>query len=110
MTARHRMPYMRTRTHWFSATIVLASMLTVGTGPAAGSQRNEARRILDDTGVKGGLIVHIGCGDGKLTAALHANDGFLVHGLDTDPGNIDQAREHVRSLKLYGKVFCLDKQ
>lgn len=104
MTALHRMPHDRTRTHWFSATIVLALMLTVGTGPAAGSQRNEARRILDDTGVKGGLIVHIGCGDGKLTAALRADDGFLVHGLDTDADDVEQAREHIRSLKLYGKV------
>ena len=52
----------------------------VGAGPAD----EEARRILDATGIKGGLIVHLGCGDGKLTAALHVNDGCLVHGLDAD--------------------------
>ena len=28
----------------------------------------QAKRILDATGVKGGIIVHLGCGDGKLTA------------------------------------------
>ncbi len=32
-----------------------------------------AREILDATGVRGGLVVHLGCGDGKLAAALRAN-------------------------------------
>jgi len=48
--------------------------------------------------------MHVGCGDGKLTAALHANDSFLVHGLDADAANIERARKHLRSLGLYGKV------
>ena len=48
--------------------------------------------------------VHVGCGDGKLTAALRAGDGFLVHGLDTDVKNVAKAREHIRSRGLCGKV------
>jgi hypothetical protein len=64
----------------------------------------EAVQILDDTNVKGGLIVHIGCGDGKLTAALRASDSFLVHGLDVNPENVQKAREYIRSVGLYGKV------
>jgi len=64
----------------------------------------QARQILDASGVKGGLVVHIGCGDGKLTAALRANDSYLVHGLDTDAANIEKAREHIHALGLYGKV------
>ena len=63
-----------------------------------------ARQILAATGVRGGLIVHVGCGDGTLTAALRANDGTLVHGLDADPANVEKARAHIRSLGLYGKV------
>jgi len=47
-----------------------------------------ARKILSETGVKGGLVVHLGCGDGKLTAALRANDSYLVQGLDADEGNV----------------------
>lgn len=65
---------------------------------------DQAQPILDATGVKGGLIVHIGCGDGKLTAALHANDRYLVCGLDEDASVVDRAREHIQSLGLYGKV------
>ena len=34
--------------------------------------KREARKILSETGIKGGLVVHLGCGDGKLTAALRA--------------------------------------
>jgi outer membrane protein assembly factor BamB/ubiquinone/menaquinone biosynthesis C-methylase UbiE len=66
--------------------------------------QEQARGILDHTGVKGGLIVHVGCSDGKLTAALRASDSYLVHGLDADARNIERAREHIRSLGLYGKV------
>ncbi|NQT50848.1 class I SAM-dependent methyltransferase, partial [bacterium] len=64
----------------------------------------QAQRILKATGVKGGLIVHLGCGDGKLTAALRADARYLVHGLDRDPANVAKAREHIRALGLYGPV------
>ena len=78
----------------------------------SGGYDQKARQILDTTGIKGGLIVHIGCGDGKLTAALRANDspardpfrGYIVHGLDTEAKNVAKAREHINSLDLYGPV------
>ena len=70
----------------------------------AGVAAEGAADILTAAGVKGGLVVHLGCGDGKLTAALRASDSYLVHGLDADPANVAAARRHVRSLGLYGKV------
>lgn len=70
----------------------------------AAAQAQDAGRILASAGVKGGLIVHIGCGDGKLTAALRVNDSYLVHGLDTGAGNVAKARRHVQSLGMYGNV------
>ena len=63
-----------------------------------------AAEIYIAAGVKGGLIVHAGCGDGKLTAALRKNDSYLVHGLDINAANVEQARKHIKSLGLYGKV------
>lgn len=63
-----------------------------------------AAQVLDATGVRGGLVVHVGCGDGKLTAAFGRSDGLLVHGLDRSEENVAAAREHVRALGLYGKV------
>jgi len=67
-------------------------------------QADQAKDILEATGVKGGLIVHVGCGDGKLTVALRAGDGYLVQGLDRDAGNVKQTRKHIGSLGLYGSV------
>ena len=84
----------------------LAILVVMGSAAAetcAASQK-AAGQIFDATGVKGGLVVHLGCGDGKLTAALGANDSYTVHGLDTDPANVAKAREHVRSAGLYGRV------
>ena len=64
----------------------------------------KAKQILDATNVKGGLIVHLGCGDGKLTAALRASESYLVHGLDSDGQAVRGAREHIRKLGVYGPV------
>lgn len=55
-------------------------------------------------GITGGLVVHVGCGNGAETAALWQGDAYLVHGLDTDPNMVAAARETVRSKGLYGKV------
>lgn len=68
------------------------------------AQDKQARKILDATGIKGGLIVHIGCGDGRLTAALHFNNRYLVHGLDKNITNIEQARKYIKSIGIYGYV------
>jgi len=89
----------------------LAIVLSVcASSPAASenAQRSAdqalARKILEATGVKGGLVVHLGCGEGKLTAALRASGSYLVHGVDTDAEKVQQARRFLRSLGLYGDV------
>ncbi len=56
------------------------------------------------TGVTGGLVVHVGCGDGEETVRLRLDDRFLVHGLDTDPGKIRFARRTLRKRGEYGTV------
>ncbi|MDH4239105.1 MAG: PQQ-binding-like beta-propeller repeat protein [Phycisphaerae bacterium] len=97
---------MKTKLWFFGGLALLLSisnMLLVVEAETSGYDR-KARQIIDATGVKGGLIVHIGCGDGKLTAALGAGESYLIHGLDTDPEKIQQARQYIRSLKEYGKV------
>jgi len=74
-------------------------------GTAAGqTPEGVAKGILEATGVKGGLIVHLGCGDGKVTAALHASNAYLVHGIDTDADHVAQARRHIHERGLYGPV------
>jgi len=63
-----------------------------------------AEEILAETGTSGGLVVHLGCGDGRVTAALGVGDGFLVHGLDTDPKQVAVARKTIREAGVYGRV------
>ena len=68
---------------------VVGGLVLSGLAPGSGraDEREEAGRILAATGVKGGLVVHLGCGDGKLTAALRASDRYLVHGLGAAADN-----------------------
>ena len=88
----------------FVAVMSLAGLLMQGSETAQAAVAEDARQILDATGARGGLIVHLGCGDGQLTTALHASESFLVHGLDADATNVAKARERFRSLGLLGKV------
>ncbi|MHC4405399.1 MAG: outer membrane protein assembly factor BamB family protein [Planctomycetota bacterium] len=85
------------------AALALAAIV-LPAGGAAADDRAVAKRILEESGVKGGLVVHLGCGDGRLTAALGADDRYLVHGLDVDAADVDKARDHVRASGRYGRV------
>ena len=93
----------RTRALFITLSYLLIILLTAS-ATIARQVEQEAKDILDATGVKGGLVVHIGCGDGHLTAALRANDSYIVQGLDKDAESVRDAREYIRSLGLYGKV------
>ena len=74
---------------------------TQGSDAAA---QNQSPSIFSAVGVEGGLVVHLDCGDGRLTAAFRQDESYVVHGLDTDPACVDEARKHIRSLGLYGPV------
>ncbi|MDP6045673.1 MAG: class I SAM-dependent methyltransferase, partial [Phycisphaerae bacterium] len=60
--------------------------------------------ILKSAGVQGGLVVHVGCGTGEVTADLVPNAGFVVRGLDSDAANISKARKCIADKGLYGRV------
>ena len=103
--------YSRRNGTWALAVLLAACMLPGGraaaqTGlasvvlKASGSESD----ILKTTGVKGGVVVLLGCDDPKLAVALRASDSFLVHGLDTDPATVEKARRHVASSGLYGDI------
>ena len=79
--------------------LIAVCLFVTGVGNGQNGQE-----ILKATGVRGGLIVHIGCGNGRLTAALRDNERYIVHALDTDANNVEKAREYIQSLGLYGAV------
>ena len=82
-------------------TVLLA--LLIGNAVTA-TEREKARAILAATGVRGGIVVHIGAGDGALTAALAESDSITVHGLEPDAALVEKARELIRARGLYGRV------
>ncbi len=90
------------------ARLILAFYFCTLTFPLASAQPPDAGRrakeILNASGITGGLVVQIGCGDGKLTAALRAGENHLVHGLDTNAQAVQAAREYIRKLGVYGPV------
>ncbi|MFO7776161.1 MAG: PQQ-binding-like beta-propeller repeat protein [Candidatus Hydrogenedentota bacterium] len=67
-------------------------------------QAEEAQQILAASGVQGGIAVHVGCGDGALTAALGEDPRFLVHGLDTNPARVSATRALLHGRGVYGPV------
>ena len=71
---------------------------------SAESHAKRARAILTAADVKGGLVVLVGCEDGRLAAALGANDRFVVQGLSEEVRTVAAAREHVKSAGKYGHV------
>jgi outer membrane protein assembly factor BamB len=82
----------------------LVFVLAVTMMTAALSIAETGREIINVSGIKGGLVVHLGCGDGKLTAGLRINDRYLVHGLDGNAENIHKARNRISQLGLYGAI------
>ena len=75
-----------------------------GTQLSASNPKDMANSILSESGINGGLIVHINCGDGTLTEALKKNDTYIVHGLDSNQKNITKAREYIFSKGEYGPI------
>jgi 2-polyprenyl-3-methyl-5-hydroxy-6-metoxy-1,4-benzoquinol methylase len=57
------------------------------------SPAEQAKAIFEKSGIQGGLVVHLNCGNGTLTEALKANDSYLVQGLDPSDENVLNARE-----------------
>ena len=79
-----------------------ALLALLATSPGRAGQ--SAVEMVKDSGIRGGGGVHVGCGDGKLTASLRVDDSLVVQGLDRDPANAERARQHFHSLGLGGHL------
>jgi len=88
------------------AGVLAAALLAACTaGEAAGAPAAEqAQAMLEASGFAGGVIVHVGCAEGHVTAALGAADRAVVQGLATDAATVAKARAYFRSKGLGGTV------
>ncbi|MBE3099143.1 MAG: PQQ-binding-like beta-propeller repeat protein [Planctomycetes bacterium] len=63
-----------------------------------------AKDALTASGFKGGLIVHLGCGDAERTLQLRTGDNCIIQGLDTSAEKVGAARARIAAAGLYGEV------
>jgi SAM-dependent methyltransferase len=84
----------------------LLGMLHLAAAAIGGTLPAEATldQLLEDSRIPGGLIVHVGCADGRRTAVLVRQASDRVQGLDSDPAMIALARQHALSLDLDGRL------
>ncbi len=87
-----------------AATLSLAVCLLCPASWVSADSIEDAKQILDQSGVSAGFMVHLGTGNGELTAALRQQDSIQVHGLSRDPAAVSQARKYVHSTGHYGDV------
>ena len=87
-----------------AAAAILLIVAISGAGCSQGTPENQAAVILEKSGVLGGIIVHIDCGNGVLTEKLKASDSYLVQGLDPEAENVQKAREYIASRQEYGPI------
>jgi outer membrane protein assembly factor BamB len=91
---------------WLGA-LVLGMLVTAWDVPAAsegGHAADAARHILTESNIRTGVIVHLGCGDGKLTVELANGNQALVQGLDRDATRVQAARDQISRKGLYSRV------
>ena len=60
--------------------------------------------LFEASGVRGGLIVDLDCGEGRLTPSLRPHERFLVQGLARNAEDLEKARVRIDSKGLYGPV------
>ena len=89
----------------FHGAWIACAWLLAGAAHADGPLPEDlASQILNSAGVRRGLYVHLGCGDGALTAALGREGTSIVHGLSDDPVEVARARAFIDARGMYGTV------
>ncbi len=77
-------------------------LLSLAVGPLHAAPA--ASDILEESGVKGGLVVVVGCDDPNLLIEFGRRDGYLVQGLHTRDEHVEKAIKAIHAARLYGKV------
>ncbi len=89
--------------------VYVVFLLVSFTAPAGSISAGEdsdtfAEKVLAETVIQGGLVVHLGSGDGKLTAALGPTEACRVHRLDPSFENVVKLRGRFREQGLLGSI------
>ena len=63
-----------------------------------------AHPALEKSGIKGGVVVHLGAGDYDAIGSLRPSDSYIVQALDTDSQSVAAARKALRAKGGYGDI------
>ncbi len=69
----------------------------------------DVERMIEATGVKGGLCIQIGLANEMLTRRLVDSERFLVHGVDADVAAVERVRHAFQSKGLYGRRVSVER-
>jgi len=94
---------MKSKATFPSCVMVLCMLI----GPAVLAGAESPRELVAASGVKGGLVVHVGCGEGEFTAALRINDRYVVQGLERDAARVARAGRRLHEQGLSGPVTVI---
>ena len=98
---------------WYSCSGLLLLAAIAGCPTWAGADvlgaatELSSERILADSDIHGGLIVHVGCRDASLAVSLAKTPNFLVQGLVRDGERLEEVRGQIRDADLYGQVSAI---
>jgi len=71
---------------------------------AGSGMRADLAERVRTSGVEGGIVVHVGCGDGREILTARLDERFVVQGLDVDGEKVQQARKNILAAGLCGPV------
>ena len=86
------------------SSVILFALATQSWAEDPDRQILSAQEMVKASGITGGLVVHIGDGDGMVTADFAASNSYVVHGLYDTRRHVDEVRAHIKQRDLYGKV------
>jgi len=74
---------------------------------ALAGETRSAEQLVRESGVQGGLVVHVGGGSAERTAALRVDARYLVEGLERDAARVAETRAYLRKQGLLGPVTAV---
>lgn len=84
--------------------ILLAGSCRWAESRSPGAEQLDAKALIEAAGIKGGLIVVIGCDRPEFLADMRGAGPYLVHGLDSEAETVAVARRHLLKKGVYGPV------
>lgn len=86
---------------------LMIAVLPLAAAADSEDAKRQAETIFARSGIDRGIVVHVGCGDGRLTAALSRGGSNVVHGLTRQSSQLSAARQYLRDQQLYGTVSVM---